>query len=872
MYRKVFHSQRGVLSIKTHTLTKSVDWPFNAYIQCSPSLLSLISRLQTCAWPFCLLARSFRAVINLAPSDPTGASVLPIGSECVASMYLYGPVDPLRTSSLFLSMVHRKLLLVLLAASLNGLVHSAGFAEGDYCGVDGAKFLDYNFTGNFNVAGDGCTLGNKTNCLCSIDYNDESSLSPFIWQCGAVEFGPKGNKTCPATVPVVKPTGVNSIDFSESMLGVPVDCDTALNPTGYPGDEACGYSECESGGDYSAICGCVDGSRPDVGFSTTQWICLHSTCNCPGAVDPTMDSTKNDTTSNSTGPIDQSSGTQEYDYCGVDGSKFLDYNFTGNFNVAGVGCTLGNKTNCLCSIDYNDQSSLSPFIWQCGTVEFGPKGNKTCPAIVPVVKPTGVNSIDFSESMLGVPVECDTDSNPTGYPGDEPCGYSECESGGDYSAICGCVDGSQRPDVEFNTTQWICLHSACNCPGAVEPTMDSTKNDTATIDQSSGTQEYDYCGVDGRKFLDYNFTGNFNVAGVGCTLGNRTNCLCSIDYNDQSSLSPFTWQCGTVEFGPKGDKICPEKVPVVKTMGVDSIDFTESMLGVVVECNTTLHPTGFPGDEVCGYSECESGGNYSAICGCVDESLVPNATTKEGMQWICLYSACNCPGAIEPTVVSNKNDTSTNSTGPTDQSPGTQEYDLCGVDGERVTEFNYTVEYKVAGSGCTLGNKTNCLCSIDYSDQSSSLPPFKWQCGTVEFGPKGNKTCPKTVPVVKQIGVDSPDFTENMLAVVAECNTTVHPTGYPGDESCGYSECESGGSYTALCGCVDFSQHEYNITDGMQWVCLYSACNCPGDKKGNATDGGAKVNTTKDSTSAAATATLGISLAASALALFLEAF
>jgi hypothetical protein len=199
----------------------------------------------------------------------------------------------------FITMAYFKFFLVLLLSTLNVLVQSTGTKEFDYCGVDGEKFLDYNFTGNHNVAGLGCTLGNKTNCLCSIDYNDQSSLSPFIWQCGTVEFGPKGNKTCPATVPVVKPTGVNSIDFSESMLGVSVTCDTAVNPTGYPGDEACGYSECEKGGDYSAICGCVDFSqRDDVELKGVQWICLHSTCNCPE--DGTVTGNKNSTTNNST--------------------------------------------------------------------------------------------------------------------------------------------------------------------------------------------------------------------------------------------------------------------------------------------------------------------------------------------------------------------------------------------------------------------------------------------------------------------------------------------------------------------------------------------------------------------------------------------
>jgi hypothetical protein len=200
-------------------------------------------------------------------------------------------------------MSYSQLFLVLLLSTLSVLVQSALTNEFDYCGIDGRKYLDYNFTGDHNVAGEGCTLGNKTNCLCSIDYNDNSSLSPFIWQCGGtVKFGPNGNKTCPPKVPVVKPTGVNSIDFTESMLGVPVVCDTADYPTGFPGDEACGYSECESGGDYTAICACVDFAKRGVNFTGMQWICLHSTCNCPS------DGQNTTKTDNSTKADNSSSG------------------------------------------------------------------------------------------------------------------------------------------------------------------------------------------------------------------------------------------------------------------------------------------------------------------------------------------------------------------------------------------------------------------------------------------------------------------------------------------------------------------------------------------------------------------------------------
>jgi hypothetical protein len=175
------------------------------------------------------------------------------------------------SSNSFITSVLLPIVAVLLLMN-SDVAHGVVFQEGDSCEINGADYLDYNFTGQYTVAGEGCSLENntKTNCLCSIDYTDGTDKSPFIWQCfGAVKFGPKEGKICPKTVPVVKQTGVKPIDFSESQLGVAVPCNSS-HPTGYLDDYACGYSECETGGSYSALCGCAG----------EYWICLHSKCNC----------------------------------------------------------------------------------------------------------------------------------------------------------------------------------------------------------------------------------------------------------------------------------------------------------------------------------------------------------------------------------------------------------------------------------------------------------------------------------------------------------------------------------------------------------------------------------------------------------------
>ena len=170
--------------------------------------------------------------------------------------------------------------------------HSTPLQQGENCGVNGADFLSPNFLGNVSVAGNGCVSGSDKNCLCAPNFDDEQSLSYFLWQCnGSVEFGPKNGKVCPERVPIINEIGVDSIYFKESEAGVPVPCNTTIHPTGRPDDEACGYSECETGGSYSAICGCVDlGNRSEVEASGMQWVCLHSTCGC-SLTDPTLTST-----------------------------------------------------------------------------------------------------------------------------------------------------------------------------------------------------------------------------------------------------------------------------------------------------------------------------------------------------------------------------------------------------------------------------------------------------------------------------------------------------------------------------------------------------------------------------------------------------
>jgi hypothetical protein len=148
------------------------------------------------------------------------------------------------------------------------------------CGVDGADFLDDTFAGLWRVSGSpGCAMGSETDCYCSPILGDADPLGPWIWQCNSassevlVPFGPATGKVCPSEIPV--PLGFNEAKNPE--------CDTTINPTGQLDDPPCEYSDCDSGGDFSAVCGCVDLTfgAGEANPGDLQWFCLHATCTCP---------------------------------------------------------------------------------------------------------------------------------------------------------------------------------------------------------------------------------------------------------------------------------------------------------------------------------------------------------------------------------------------------------------------------------------------------------------------------------------------------------------------------------------------------------------------------------------------------------------
>ena len=164
------------------------------------------------------------------------------------------------------------------------------------------------------------------------------------------------------------------------------------------------------------------------------------------------------------------------------------------------------------------------------------------------------------------------------------------------------------------------------------------------------------------NFLNYDYRSDYMVAGeTGCSLGDDSGCFCAPNLTDGDALSEWEWQCnGVVNFGPITSKICPDLVPVAKGLGLlESVDNrnrarslqadevgkiasvgTESMQQKIgVECDTSIHPTGRPGDEVCPYSDCDEGGDHSAICACVDLSKYGMG---DGMEWVCMHATCSC--------------------------------------------------------------------------------------------------------------------------------------------------------------------------------------------------------------------------------------
>jgi len=174
------------------------------------------------------------------------------------------------------------------------------FQNGDTCGVTSTDFMNYDYRSDFLVAGEaGCTFGDDTKCFCAPNLQDEKPLSEWQWQCNnVVKFGPTTpSKVCPGFVPVAKGLGqldivfhrnralqsetnnIMSLDKESQEQQLKVQCDTAIHPTGRPGDEVCPYSDCDEGGDHSAVCACVDLDKYGMGEGM-EWVCMHANCNC----------------------------------------------------------------------------------------------------------------------------------------------------------------------------------------------------------------------------------------------------------------------------------------------------------------------------------------------------------------------------------------------------------------------------------------------------------------------------------------------------------------------------------------------------------------------------------------------------------------
>jgi hypothetical protein len=173
--------------------------------------------------------------------------------------------------------------------------NASAFQNGDTCGVTSRKFLNYDYRSDYMVAGEtGCSLGDDSGCFCAPNLTDGESLSEWEWQCnGVVNFGPASSKICPDLVPVAKGLGilesvanrnlevdkVASVGTETMQQKIGVACDTSIHPTGRPGDEVCPYSDCDEGGDHSAICACVDLGKYGMGVGM-EWVCMHATCSC----------------------------------------------------------------------------------------------------------------------------------------------------------------------------------------------------------------------------------------------------------------------------------------------------------------------------------------------------------------------------------------------------------------------------------------------------------------------------------------------------------------------------------------------------------------------------------------------------------------
>merc|ERR1712238_389749 len=92
-------------------------------------------------------------------------------------------------------------------------------------------------------------------------------------------------------------------------------------------------------------------------------------------------------------------------------------------------------------------------------------------------------------------------------------------------------------------------------------------------------------------------------------------------------------------------------------MGIVASVGTESQQQKLsIPCNLDIHPTGRPGDEVCPYSDCDDGGQHSAICACIDLEKYGMGT---GTEWVCMHATCDCEDSTTDTDTGDDTDTDT---------------------------------------------------------------------------------------------------------------------------------------------------------------------------------------------------------------------
>ena len=216
-------------------------------------------------------------------------------------------------------------------------VSSAVFQNGDTCGVTSRDFMNYNYRSEYMVAGSaGCTIGGgdtateeESGCFCAPNLEDGQGLGEWQWQCNnIVNFGPnpESGKVCPSKVPVPKGLGelkwviksdrvleagdapvpvVASVGTESQQQKMSVPCNLDLHPTGRPGDEVCPYSDCDEGGEHSAICACIDLEKYGMGTGT-EWVCMHATCDCEDlSTDTDGDSEGEATVTSETPPLEE---------------------------------------------------------------------------------------------------------------------------------------------------------------------------------------------------------------------------------------------------------------------------------------------------------------------------------------------------------------------------------------------------------------------------------------------------------------------------------------------------------------------------------------------------------------------------------------